>query len=295
MGDSTSENRSVPFVRSLGRADRGRFALPSPHPGIAGRDKELEAIVGAFHRADRQHVVTLTGLGGIGKSTLAIEAARRLAPEFPDGVLFVSVGRASSQEVIGDIVGAFAPTARLPADPQSVKEIYDNLLAGKKVLLVLDDVWDRQQVDLLSPPAPAALLVTSRNRLGLPEDFELRLGRLSSRDAVDLLQARIGPHRRFRSHELEAIAAACGYHPLALELAGSRLGTNPPISASQFLATLNAEPQDHAGSSQLTVYRALELSLHQLELRSSRCQPTATTSGLSCKLFSIRGSFDLAT
>ena len=261
MSDRETEHRAIPLVRSLRRTDRGPFGLPASSGNFVGRERELETLIEALRGGGRHSIAGLRGMGGIGKTSLAIEAARRLAPEFADGVLFITLTDDSIETLIAEVVRTFAPTARVPADRLLLTEMYRYVLAGKKLLLILDDVEDRKQVEWLALPEPATMLVISRRDLDLLGSLTLELSELSPLEAVNLLRTNIGSERILDSHDLEVIASACGCHPLTLTLAGAIFRQQPTLSASQFVEEMKI---GSAARPKVTVRAALESALNQL-------------------------------
>ena len=164
-------------------------------------------------------------MGGVGKTTLAIEAAWRVAGEFPDGVLFIDLrgyGQApplTPAEAIAAIVAQLEPTARLPDDMAQRLALYRRLLTGRRLLLLLDNARELAQVEELVPPSPAALLLTSREHLRLHGAKLLDLDVLPPEDAVALLREIVGPAR---ADEAQLAHARRALRPPALGPAGGR-------------------------------------------------------------------------
>jgi hypothetical protein len=92
------EVTSEPLVRSIRQVENELLALPEPVPGFKGREKELAELEAALTREGRAAISSIEGLGGIGKTALAIQAAHRLAPQFPDGVVFLDLRGGSQQQ-----------------------------------------------------------------------------------------------------------------------------------------------------------------------------------------------------
>ncbi|MGH8929851.1 MAG: tetratricopeptide repeat protein [Egibacteraceae bacterium] len=223
------------------------FQLPPDIAEFTGREVELAAL--------RAHL-TLTGVGpdptlavsaidgkpGIGKSALAIHLAHELAPRFDDGVLYANLRGAEPQrlapiQVLGQFLRALGvPDGDIPADLQTASALYRTLLAGKRVLVVLDNAADAGQVRPLLPGGHGcAVLITSRSPLvDLEGVGPLSLTVLGEDEAVELL-GRLGGRRRIEREPAEArvVARQCGLLPLAVRIAGARLRARPawPVAA----------------------------------------------------------------
>jgi tetratricopeptide (TPR) repeat protein/transcriptional regulator with XRE-family HTH domain len=212
---------------------------PDVHPftGRAGELAELDALLADPGERPAVAVISaLSGMAGIGKTSLAVHWAHRVAGRFPDGQLYVNLrGFDPSGRVLdpADAVRGFldalgVPPDKIPAGTEAQTARYRSLLAGKRVLVVLDNARDAEQVRPLLPASPAALvLVTSRNQLTglLATDgaHPLRLGVLSPEESRDLLNARLGTARvAAEPGAVPEIVAACAGLPLALSIAAAR-------------------------------------------------------------------------
>ncbi|MFD5672337.1 ATP-binding protein [Streptomyces sp. NPDC127040] len=187
------------------------------------------------------------GIGGVGKTALALHAAHRLRAHFPDGQLYANLrGVRDDPALPASVLAAFLRALGVldSAVPEGTEEraaLYRSRLAGRRVLLVLDDARDIGQIEPLLPGSSAcAVLVTSRSTLPeLPAALRIRLDVLSSADAVTLLGRILGEARiAAEPAEAAAMAELCGGLPLALRIAGSRLATRPGWSLAAFLGLL---------------------------------------------------------
>ncbi|MEH1127757.1 AfsR/SARP family transcriptional regulator [Micromonospora sp. CPCC 206061] len=210
--------------------------LPPALPGFAGRADLLAEVVAFLTPAEEVPVVALSGQPGVGKSALAVVAAHRVRPEFPDGQLYAHLAGASAAPRDPDAVLAGllrslgTPESAIPRGLPALTAAYRARLADRRVLVVLDDAADPEQVRPLLPGTPgSAVLVTSRWRLsGLIDARHVAVEPLTDAEAGQLLAYVIGADR-VAGERVSAgrIAAACGNLPLALRIAGTRLATRP--------------------------------------------------------------------
>ncbi|MFI9722222.1 BTAD domain-containing putative transcriptional regulator [Streptomyces sp. NPDC052396] len=231
-------------------------ALPPPAqlpyvPGdFTGRAEAVRALLKALTPGGAESVViaSVGGMGGVGKTTLAVRVAQRLRAHFPDGQLYANLrGVREDPADPAAVLAAFlralgVPQAAIPDDPEGRAALYRSRLAGRRVLLVLDDARDQAQIAPLLPGSPAcAVLVTSRGTLPeLTAAPRLWLDVLPPAEALAMLGRIIGEERvAAEPAEAAALAERCGGLPLALRLAGARLATRPAWSLSDFVRLLD--------------------------------------------------------
>ena len=235
--------------------------LPAEAAGFTGRAAELTALARLLDDAagtpGAVAISTIGGTAGIGKTALALHWAHLAAGRFGDGQLHVNLRGfgpsgvpVAPEEVIRGFLDALGvPAERVPARPDAQAGLYRSLLADRKMLIVLDNARDEQQVRPLLPPSPGSLvLVTSRSQLsGLSAADGARLltlDVLDRQEAIQLLTSRIGNSQAEDEPEaVDEIARLCGHLPLALAVAAARAAARPgfPLSA------LAAELRDMAG------------------------------------------------
>ncbi|UVS76737.1 Regulatory protein AfsR [Actinokineospora sp. UTMC 2448] len=257
--------------------------LPAPPRGFAGREPELAWLDGLRLSADGTGPVigVIAGPAGIGKSALAVLWGARNAQHFPDGVLHVSLRGFDQRrpplepaEALARFLLALGVAVHdVPTDLADRVALYRSLLAGRRVLVVLDDARDAEQVRPLLPGGGTSLaLVTSRRRLdGLVVDGArlLVLDILSAGAAERVLEHVAGPARGAD----EAVARSrlvelCGYLPLALRIAGARLAVRPQWTVEDLVAELADERTRLAGlglPDETGVRAALDVTLRGLD------------------------------
>jgi DNA-binding SARP family transcriptional activator/tetratricopeptide (TPR) repeat protein len=222
--------------------------LPLALASFSGRDGEL-ALLDAQPAADggAAVVTVLSGTAGVGKSALAVHWAHRVRDSFPDGQLYVNLrgfdpgGRVMDPDeaMRGFLDALGVPAARVPAGLDAQTGLYRSLLAERRVLVVLDNARDADQVRPLLPAAPGCLaLVTSRDRLTGLAVIEgarlLTLGLLDPAAARALLAGRLGRRRVAAEPDaVDEIVARCAGLPLALAIVAARAAVEPrfPLAA----------------------------------------------------------------
>ena len=253
----------VPMPR-LASADRAHVAprqLPAGPRNFTGRTGELAALSALLEREPGQAngvvIVALTGMAGIGKTALTVHWAHRVASQFPDGQLFVNLRGfgpsgapvTATEAVRGFLVALGVPPARIPTDPDGQVGLYRSLLAGRRMLIVLDNAQDAEHVRPLLPGSPRSLvLITSRNRLtGLAAGegaHLLNLGVLTVCESRELLHASVGAERAMAEPTVvDELIEVCACLPLALCDAAARAAARPDLP----LAALAAELRDMRG------------------------------------------------
>ncbi|MEU3290404.1 winged helix-turn-helix domain-containing protein [Streptomyces longwoodensis] len=219
--------------------------LPVDLGVFTGRRAEIAELSSALGDAAHAPVVGITGLGGTGKTALAVHVAHTLRPRFPDGQLFADLGDfrdpADPLEVLGRFLRAVG-VARLPASLDERAALWRTTVSGRRLLIVLDAASSGEQVRPLLPAAPgcAVVLTGPRRITDLPGIPWLRLGVLQPEDALHLLAAISGTRRVFAEREAaRRLVQACSYQPLSVHVAAARLDARPSWTIDQILAQLH--------------------------------------------------------
>ncbi|MFM9696646.1 AfsR/SARP family transcriptional regulator [Streptomyces europaeiscabiei] len=247
-------------------APRPVSLLPPAIGDFTGREEELARVVAGLTGArEAMPVVVVSGAAGVGKSALAVQAAHRVADEYPDGQLYAELHGFSEPvppaEVLGRLLRALG--ADPPEDTAERGDLFRSLVAGRRILLVLDDANGEAQVRPLLPgSATCGVLVTSRARLGgLVGARRTDLDVLDDARGLELLTRVTGPERTPDDPREQAaarrIVELCGGLPLALRIAGARLATRRHWTPSVLAERLADEHR-----------RLDELSVGDLEVRA---------------------------
>ncbi len=225
--------------------------LPLDVFGFAGRADELAQLDAILATAGEQRtamvIAVLAGSAGAGKTALAVHWAHRMRDRFPDGQLYVNLrgfdptGAAvtPAEAMRGFLDALDAPPDRIPAGLAGQTGLYRSMLTGRRMLVVLDNARDAEQVRPLLPGTPGCfVLITSRDQLrGLiaaEGAHPLVVGQLPDDDARQLLARRVGAARvQADPVAVDAIIKGCARLPLALAVVAARAVTNPgfPLSA----------------------------------------------------------------
>jgi len=230
--------------------------LPPDVWAFTGRSAELarlNALLATPQRRSTAVVITaVSGTAGVGKTALAVHWAHQVADQFPHGQLYVNLrgfdpsGQMDPATAVRGFLDALGvPPQRIPTDPNAQVSLYRTLLADKKMLVVLDNARDPDQVGPLLPGAPGCLvLVTSRNRLsGLVATagaHPIPLDLLTLDDARDLLARRVGIGRVAAEPDaVDEIIACCARLPLALAIVAANAATQPRLSLKAVAADLH--------------------------------------------------------
>ncbi|MEV6712462.1 helix-turn-helix domain-containing protein [Lentzea sp. NPDC051208] len=236
------------------------WSLPMYVADLVGRDAELDAIA---HKSNG--LVVLHGAAGTGKTSLAVRAAHLLEGRFPDGQLLIDL-ESSAQPLQRLLKDLGVPAEHVPEDVHGQMRLYRSLLAGKRLLLVLDGATTEEEVRTLRADPGCLTIVTSRHRLaGLAGATWIRLGGLTEPCAVALLASIIGAHRvEADPGTARELVRLCGASPLALRIAGNRLASRPRWPLGHLVEQIEERRLAALTAGDLDVRGAFEVSLAHL-------------------------------
>ncbi|GAA1769128.1 AfsR/SARP family transcriptional regulator [Streptomonospora arabica] len=262
--------------------------LPPAVADFTGRDEQvaqLRAAMGAPAGSEDVRrpvaVSAVSGMGGIGKTALALRVAHAGAADFPDGQLFADLRGAQeapadpAQVLAGFLHAVGVEGAALPEPLEERSALFRSMLAGRRMLVLLDDAECERQIRPLLPGTPGcAVLVTSRARLtGLEGADLVDLDVLRPGQSVELL-ARIAGEQRVAAEPGAAaeIASLCGQSPLAVRIAGARLKGRPQWPLARMVRLLGDERRrlDELAVGDLGVRASFALSYAGLDDRTRR-------------------------
>lgn len=254
--------------------------LPALAWTLVGRDDLFTALVRHLGvvpsrdtrtRGGRPTVVVLVGVGGVGKTALAVAAGHALGETHPDGTLHAALGHGPRGSAdVHDVAARFLRTlgvdqSLIPSDPDERISLYRSTIDRKRLLVVLDDAMSEAQVLRLLPTGPgSAAIITSRSKLaGLVGVRRHTVPPLAPADAARLIVELAGPDRPAVTATgtdtvVAEISALCGHLPLALCVAGAKLATNADLELDELRDRLSGE---HA--------RLDELSVGDIDVRAS--------------------------
>ncbi|GAV42877.1 AfsR/SARP family transcriptional regulator [Streptomyces acidiscabies] len=259
------------------RADRVLVLPPAqlpPEPAdFIGRAHVAQALTSAMNAESRPTlpVVVLAGMGGVGKSSLALHVAHRVREAYPDGQLYADLGAMAAPETVltGFLRALGARPEDVPEPLEARTALLRTMLSGRRVLIVLDDARDAAQVQPLLPgSAHCGVLITSRTRLGgLPASLQVELEAFYLDEALELLTHAIGAERvRAEPEAAAALMESCACLPLAVRIVAARLAARPRWSIRSLAARLADERRrlSELKAGDLTVSAVFDVTFRQL-------------------------------
>ncbi|MFH9199299.1 BTAD domain-containing putative transcriptional regulator [Streptomyces anulatus] len=254
LGEDPALDRAVTDGEQDRRNATGARMLPPALGDFSGQRAEL-AEIEARLRTDRAAgepaaTVTISGPGGVGKTALAVQASHRLRSAYPDGQLFAALDGARTQRVSpATVLGRFlralgVPATAVPDDPQERTDLYRGMLAERRILVVLDDAYDEEQLAPLLPTSgTCGVIATGRVRLGgLGGAHRVELREMSEADSLAMLRAGTGGRPvPAAPADLSDLVRLCARLPLALRIAGALLASRPHWSPADLVSRLADE------------------------------------------------------
>ncbi|WP_424712200.1 BTAD domain-containing putative transcriptional regulator [Kitasatospora acidiphila] len=274
VGTAAPEPEPTTGGRSSARSTPVPAQLPADIPDFTGREQELaalQAVLGRVVQDTADHTVlpiaAVCGMGGVGKTAVALRVAHRLRAGFPDGQLYADLRGDQPKPAQPSVLLASFLTA-LGIAPNAVPEtledrsrLFRSLLDGRRVLILLDNARDTAQVRPLLPgSAHCAVLITSRARLfGLATAAQIDLDVFSVGEATEMLAQAAGGGRVCADPAATGeLLRYCGRLPLAIRIVASRLASRPSWTVARLADRLAAEQ-----------HRMAELSLGDLAVASA--------------------------
>lgn len=254
--------------------------LPPRPPYFVGRDGLL-AEVRWLLREPRLPVLAITGPGGVGKTALALQAGHEAAESFPDGQLWADLcGTREQPADPAEVLAEFLRALGVPAVPETRREraaLYRSTMAGRRVLVLLDDAADGAQVrDLLPGGGKSVVLITARRRLpdlGAPAHHVAPLGRLDTATAAELFYRIAADGHVDLAGEQEAVedvVRLCGGLPLAVRMAALLRVESHHRSTGELLRRLVAQGPTAFAYGEESLARTLGAGLVPLDDRARR-------------------------
>lgn len=250
-------------------------------PPLIGRRSELDALMASIDTKPGKGAVltleTVSGMAGVGKTAVAVDTARRLAPRFPAGQVFLDLrGHSPSQEPLSPgaalamLLRLFgAPADSIPVRLDELIALWRTTIADRRAVIVLDDAAGPDQVAPLLPGnSPCLTIITSRRHLtGLPHAVPLALDVLPTDDAITLFRSFAGAARTQDITETARIVRLCGYLPLAIELVANRFRSRPSWSLTTLGERLarSPGPLGEIRNADQEILRAFALSYRTLD------------------------------
>ena len=243
-GDAVGRDKITTIIQEAPPAAMGAAALhqlPPPPGDFTGRTEEIGELLAAVEKGG-VNISGLQGLGGVGKTALALKLADQLFPRYPDAQFYldlkgVNPAPLTAEDAMAYVIRGYHPDIKLPEGDAELGALYRSLLHNQKAILLMDNARDARQVQPLIPPPSCLLLVTSRQRFTVPGLAAKSVDALPPADARALL-LRIAPRLAEDGSHSAELAELCGYLPLALRSVGSALAARIDLRAANYVLKL---------------------------------------------------------
>lgn len=219
--------------------------LRTPNPDFVGRKRDMKRIANTIRDG---RIAFLHGMGGAGKTELAIQVAQQLRADFPGAALMMELqpdnSPVSATDLLRQLILALEPALRLPDTFTELTTVARNLLAGQKGILLLDNAAARAQFQPLEALWQGwAVMITGRVRFSIPGTTLVNVGPLPPDQSVALLTTLLENYGRTEDPALlTALAEQCHHLPLALTVAAAYLNSYPDWKVQRYLDALKAQP-----------------------------------------------------
>jgi DNA-binding SARP family transcriptional activator/tetratricopeptide (TPR) repeat protein len=271
--------------------------LPLEVADFVGRDKELALLTTG--QGGSPAIAIIEGMPGVGKTTLAVRAARMMAGEYPDGMIYLNLRSHDPQspslhqsEALHRLLRMLSvPAAQIPKTLDERAALWRAHLGRRRFVVILDDAAGHDQIRLLLPPTGQSLiLITTRRRFrDLDGARIVTLDVLSTDDAVALFRRVVGESRALDAEQVAAAVGLCGRLPLAIQVIAGRFAQAAEPSLDDLIEEWSQSPSWLGGNGTATgeVIAAFELSYcalepdHQRFFRRLGASPCATHSPLA--------------
>lgn len=262
--------------------------LPARVPYFTGNGAVLMALRAQLTDDQGPLVAVITGRGGVGKSTVAVEAAHSLAKQFPDGQLYARMTE-NLADVLERFLLALGFTA-IPADVEGRAALYRSAIADRRVLTIVEDVDDLAQIRSLVPCAESSrLIMTTRARIAqLPGSSVFELDVLRGQDGIELLSAMVGRDRVWAEMaEAGQVVDLCGGLQLALSRAASMLAARPHWTFAHLVARLRDDLDPQVRASFQRGFPALSEASRKLFARLGSLETASFASWVAAPLLDL--------
>jgi len=245
FGDRNYHNYNI-HIPKPDEAARLPF-IPEPPSDFTGREPELAELLAEY--ASGKNIIGLHGIGGVGKTALALKLSQSLSDRYPDGQIIVDMmgttNPISPVDAMAFVIRSFYRDEKILDNQSEVRNRYLEVLKGKCVLLILDNALDDRQVIKLIPPKSCALLITSRRTIQIPGLFKKHLYVMKPEEAIEMLLNVCCPGEQDESVRDDPawpeIASLCDNLPLALRAAASYLANSEDVSPKMYAQELKDE------------------------------------------------------